>query len=114
LESSLGRGRGVGAMVRDSAALEEFCVPLAAGRLVGWSDVGKVIFREGQPRQGWRLEGKRLGRRVPLSRRVSFRHRALFHTVDRFSSFAIENEQERIFCDDRDGGNFLTVLDHVK
>src|SRR3984885_12670183 len=56
LESSLGRGRGVGAMVGDSAALKEFCVPLATGGLVSGSDVGKVIFREGQPRQGWRLE----------------------------------------------------------
>src|ERR1700742_922385 len=72
LKSSLGRRRRVWTLVRDSTALEKLRIPVAAGSLVGRCDVGEVIFCEAESREGWRLERKRLGRRVPLSGRVSF------------------------------------------
>src|SRR3981189_1337260 len=72
LESSPGGRRRVGALVGCSAALEKLRIPLAAGSLVVRRDVGEGIFCEAEPNQGWRLERKGLGWRIPLSRRVSF------------------------------------------
>src|ERR1035438_3647716 len=50
LQGSLGRRRRVGALVGYAPALEKLRIPLAAGSLVRWSDVGEVIFCEAQPR----------------------------------------------------------------
>jgi hypothetical protein len=46
LESSVGRRRGVGALVGSSATLEKFSIPLTAGGLMSGSDVGEVVFRK--------------------------------------------------------------------
>src|SRR6202000_751880 len=103
-----------GALTGHPPALQEFCVPLAADGFVGWRDVSEVTFGEGQSRERRRFERKGLGRGVPLSRRVSFRHRTLLHAVDGFSVFAVENEEQRILGDDGDSGDFLTVVDYVE
>ena len=69
-----------------------------------------VFLLEAIPPQLRRLYRERLGRRIPLARDISARHRPFFDTKDRFAGFAIQNEHQRGFANRGDHRNLLAIL----
>src|SRR4030095_8832541 len=61
-------------------------------------------------REGGRLQGKRLRRRVPFAGRITRRDRSFFDAEDGLSRFAVENKHPALLVHRRKCGNGFSVL----
>ncbi len=52
--------------------------------------------------------------RIPFARDVALGYRALLDAVNGFAGLAVQNEHQSILADDRERGDGLAVLLHVK